>query len=487
MANRVYVFGIGGTGSRVIRSLTMMLASGVKLPDVEKVIPIIIDLDIKNEDTNRTIKGLDYYEEIRETAYGKGAVVKDGFFATDLAKLSSLRTNDTVGSVKESFQFDFGGIDSEFGDYMNVHGMDSINQDLMRLLYDDSPTTDPNTELRLQLSKGFKGNPNIGSVVFTQLKDSPEYKFFESSFREGDRIFVVSSIFGGTGSSGFPQLLKILRRSNNNNINQAKIGAVTVMPYFSVAQDSNSAIDSNRFISKTKAALSYYSNEMENLSSMYYVYDQPGGNPYDNNEGGEDQKNDAHLVEVLAASAVVHFAQQQDHSFGTNTDYYEFGIRKNEAVLDFRHFFDYSRETIAMPLIQFTFFSKLYLQEIPKYINDALGKRLNLDSKFKQDTYYTNIRHFLEDHYLQWLGELGRNRRGFNPFNLDAPKFKDLLVGVDIKTGLLQSDILDMSEIFKIEKSLENDYRKEETRFMLTLHKWVTTMCDDKIKSLPTA
>ena len=44
--SKIYVFGIGGTGARVIRSLTMLLASGVKLGEnIDTVIPVIIDQD----------------------------------------------------------------------------------------------------------------------------------------------------------------------------------------------------------------------------------------------------------------------------------------------------------------------------------------------------------------------------------------------------------------------------------------------------------
>ena len=38
--SKLYVFGIGGTGSRVIRSLTMLLAAGVECNDT--IVPIII-------------------------------------------------------------------------------------------------------------------------------------------------------------------------------------------------------------------------------------------------------------------------------------------------------------------------------------------------------------------------------------------------------------------------------------------------------------
>ena len=43
--SKLYVFGIGGTGSRVLRSFTMMLAAGVKI-GANEIVPIIIDPDV---------------------------------------------------------------------------------------------------------------------------------------------------------------------------------------------------------------------------------------------------------------------------------------------------------------------------------------------------------------------------------------------------------------------------------------------------------
>ena len=50
--SKIFLFGIGGTGARVLRSLTMMLATGVKL-GVDEIIPIIIDPDAANADLTR--------------------------------------------------------------------------------------------------------------------------------------------------------------------------------------------------------------------------------------------------------------------------------------------------------------------------------------------------------------------------------------------------------------------------------------------------
>lgn len=52
--SKLYLFGIGGTGSRVIRSLTMLLASGVDA-GVDTIVPVLIDPDLSNGDLTRTV------------------------------------------------------------------------------------------------------------------------------------------------------------------------------------------------------------------------------------------------------------------------------------------------------------------------------------------------------------------------------------------------------------------------------------------------
>ena len=66
---RLFVFAIGGTGSRVIKSLSMLLASGVQPKDSDtkyEIVPIIIDPHKSNEDLKRTDRILGYYEKIHD-------------------------------------------------------------------------------------------------------------------------------------------------------------------------------------------------------------------------------------------------------------------------------------------------------------------------------------------------------------------------------------------------------------------------------------
>jgi hypothetical protein len=80
---KLFVFAIGGTGSRVIKALTMLLASGVELRNIDRVVPIIIDPDTSNGDLTRTVDILKTYKEIREKTFSE----ESGFFKTRISSL----------------------------------------------------------------------------------------------------------------------------------------------------------------------------------------------------------------------------------------------------------------------------------------------------------------------------------------------------------------------------------------------------------------
>ncbi len=63
---KLYVFGIGGTGARVLRSFTMMMAAGVNM-GADKIVPIIIDPDASNADLTRTVALMNIYRAIHSS------------------------------------------------------------------------------------------------------------------------------------------------------------------------------------------------------------------------------------------------------------------------------------------------------------------------------------------------------------------------------------------------------------------------------------
>ena len=280
---RLYIFAIGGTGSRVLKSLVMLSAAGVKPLDENgrplsgfEIVPIIIDPHKANEDLKRTEKLLSDYRTLRKRLYGD-AVDANGFFANKITLLSDILTDSSI-QVNRSPVCNLAAVEqSKFREYINYNTMNEPNQALTSLLFADY-------QLENRMRIGFVGSPNIGSVALNQIKDSDEFKAFANVFNAGDRIFFVSSIFGGTGAAGFPILVKNIRHAENLDISnkdvlrRAPIGALTVLPYFNSEHNEDSRINKADFVVKTQSALHYYNKTLTNdsryaINALFYVVD----------------------------------------------------------------------------------------------------------------------------------------------------------------------------------------------------------------------
>lgn len=330
---KTFIFAIGGTGARVLRSLTMLMASGVK-GMTEDICPIIIDYDLNNGDKDRAITCMKKYSEIQKlVVQGKNKI--DSKIISDYEKnhngyrpFFSTRIDCLNGMENWSWQFSLkkGKENLKYSDYINYDKIElnsPTSQDLINCLYDTNSDS-VYTELGLNMKEGFQGNPNIGSVVFNDLKGCPEFLLFSNSFRQGDRIVVIGSIFGGTGSSGIPKIVSAIRNHTRVDIQNANLSVVLVLPYFAVntPNDREISIKSNIFNSKTKAALNYYerSGLNDQINSIYYVGDKVQAK-VEPHLGNEEQKNKAHIVELISAMAVAHFitsAPQNNAKFKFN-------------------------------------------------------------------------------------------------------------------------------------------------------------------------
>jgi Tubulin like len=443
---RVFIFGIGGTGSRVLRSLTMLLASGVKINQPSlTVVPIVIDTDAHNGDTARTRDLLRNYYATRKTFVNKTANSTTGcFFNTEIRSFNRL-DEKAPDSADLDVQFNFQNQDNTFANFINYNALSQENKDLMELFYNDSVNHFP--ELHLNLSVGFKGNPNIGSVVFNDLKYSQQFKNLESSFTATDRIFIISSIFGGTGSSGFPTLVKLIRTSSNNNMANTKIGAITVMPYFNVEANENSAINSAIFDTKTKAALSFYSGDshISSINALYYIADnnQPGSLP--NVEGGVDQVNNAHLIEMLSATAIVDFLNTDDTVLEAPRCM-EFGAEADGSPFTIAQLSNDTKEKYIKPLAIFAYATKIGIDFIPKLKDETFygPKELNIGNFLGMKGEYDKLIAFFKAFQAWSTSEMGsiNNGRAFNSFNFDGIDNVNTLVhGKSIKTTFFDNGL----------------------------------------------
>lgn len=413
--SKIFVFGIGGTGSRVLRSLTMLMATGVKF-GAEEIVPIIIDPDTANADLTRTVSLLNNYSAIRsELQFSNDN--NSRFFRTEIERILpnyTLHINDTD--------------DKSFKQFIEYASMSKTNKAFTKMLFSDK-------NLESSMEVGFKGNPNIGSVVLNQISSSDDFNDFANTFSDGDRIFIVSSIFGGTGASGFPLLLKTLRTGSNfpnhDIINRCTIGAVTILPYFKLQKNEESEIDSTTFISKAKSALAYYEQNISknnSINALYYLADDIT-KTYENHEGGSAQQNDAHLIEFLGATAIVHFS----NSIFDHTSNMELGIKDDSGVVSFDSFYHRMRDMLYNPMVQFTLMANALTHKLDHYRSSTFAANKGNFEDFYSGMFFSYLSSFFRN-YHGWLAEMKGNKRSLDLFNLNCgDKPFDLVTGVKAK------------------------------------------------------
>lgn len=442
---KLFLFAIGGTGSRVVKSLAMLLASGVKIENTDTIIPIIIDPDSSNGDLTRTVEILKNYKAIRGSEHPE----KTSFFYT---KFSSLDELGEGGFLSDNFKFNIDGVkDHLFKEFIGYSELDANNKSLASLLF-----SKPNLDADMDV--GFKGNPNIGSVVLNKFKQSEFFTRFAQNFEQNDRIFIISSIFGGTGAAGFPLILKNIRDANaslphHSFLNDSKIGAVSILPYFGIKGNENTTINSDTFIAKTKAALHYYSRNVtgnNSINALYYIGDKLT-NEQEGADGSSQQKNKAHFVELASALAVIDFMSLTDTELNvssnkaTNPLYFEFGLGRESTNIIFNDLARASYDLIAKPLTQYAVFRSFmdnHYEELSTKHGEAWAS--NGNNKLNKDAlstrYRDNIKIF-NNHFKEWLEEMQNSNVAFNALDISksGKDIYQLVVGTPEKKSFLGS------------------------------------------------
>jgi hypothetical protein len=453
--SKLFLLAIGGSGARVVRSLTMLFAAGMRLPGVDHVVPVLIDPDTTNGDVQRTVELLKRYNRLHKALYdGKHKdPAMGGFFSQSMPTLASLQTVGATDQLTEQFVYDLGGITKSFRDYLNYNTLPVETQGLLDLLF----TTD---SLSANLNVGFRGSPNVGSVVLNRLVDTKEMRYLAHSLATGDRVFFVSSIFGGTGAAGFPLLVKNLRddsqRLPNSGIRlSVKTGALVLLPYFVLEQPAPAAaketkkdfIDSNSFITKTKTALEYYATNLDGVQAYYYLGDQPG-QPLENNPGLAAQQNPAHLLELIGALAVPHFAALSDNeldtTIGARPIYHEFGLVQDAGdEIDFSHFPADLRRKVARPLIQLHYFARFFQNDLRKSTsNSPFAKGINLAGELDNNVNLRELSQFFGE-YNDWLREMGVQRRQLKALRSEEVDYNKMVADKPIVPGFFNKGLTD--------------------------------------------
>ncbi|MDE6754201.1 MAG: hypothetical protein K2J82_06285 [Muribaculaceae bacterium] len=458
MAN-LFIFGIGGTGARVIRAFNMLIAAnGGNMGDT-RVFPIIIDYDVTNGDKLRALDSLYKYSALHSDIYSgvtfDGTRTKNGFFSTDVMEMKeALKTQG--GESTFNLQYNPPSSAKKYSDsigYSALSGELQTTQFLIDTLYNTSQNQEV-AELHIDTTVGFRGNPNIGSVMLNNLSETKEFKEFSRLCTQNDRVVIIGSLFGGTGSSGIPVLVNAIRTSQRTGVNSAKISTILVCPYFKIGspkedERSQGVIDDKIFESKTKAALYYYQDALnDKIDAIYYIGDK-NKDTVQHHVGKEQQKNPAHIVELVSAMAITHFNSLPAKSFeeedatGNLKNHWKYGFNQNQHIddvqdLDFSMFAEESKNEIYH-LIAFALAGKVVEDYMIKNNKDCSSanfyKLSGLDKKMaeksdSQKVFQQTLDKFIAYYhsFAEWMNELeeGSIHKLIN-FDFNASEFCDTL------------------------------------------------------------
>ena len=306
-----YLIGIGGTGARVIEAAVNLCAAGFG-PDSLSI--FLVDPDAGNGNLTRTKSLITNYIKCRKNLT-KGENTK--IFKTDISI-----PPDEKGLVWEIFA-DTGATLSNFINYKNMMQNKKELSDFASVLFTD-------TELNTELNEGFRGHPSIGSVVMANPPQD-EYPFkmlfddLAGNKKPNDiRVFLVGSVFGGTGAAGFPTLgsKNILKYHSSaklqENVSQILLGGALVLPYFSFELDAEAEAKENMFVTTndfpiaTKAALQYYNEKDLGFDQIYFIGDSLAQKVGKFGVGAKKQENLPHYIEVVSSLAAFDFYDQPE-------------------------------------------------------------------------------------------------------------------------------------------------------------------------------
>lgn len=404
---KVFVFCIGGTGIRVMKSITMLMAGGMSTNGYT-VVPIILDPHLDLEEKKNLHSLIENYKSIYKQSINNGTSTLnhlEGFFSSEMRTLKDLNNqqNDTQEVV---------GSKEQFRSYIDVSslGTRDINNYLVETLFSTKNLNNP-------LSVGFKGNPNVGTVVLGDMIEGADwFKAFKLHCEKDDRVFIISSIFGGTGASGYPLLEKKIRGTNNQpTVKNALMGAVTVLPYFGLKDPSSSGsdIDSTNFYTKTKAALAYYQNTVQS-DYLYYVGEKTLRQVYENDE--QKQEDTANFIELVAASALFDFLTRERPE---RRQYMTRAIEDDKESMSLPSLGDGYKDIVKSVA------DYMILRQLVEHLSDEpffpLSKDRGLNGSFYKDSAFLSLKRFT-DVYFKWYHELATNNRAFAPLHYDNPR-----------------------------------------------------------------
>ncbi|MFQ3667031.1 MAG: hypothetical protein SNJ79_13545, partial [Sphingomonadaceae bacterium] len=227
--------------------------------------------------------------------------------------------------------------DATLASILRTQDMSAPERDLFGLLFRDEPGQSRDAEQHMPLDRGYSGRAHVGAAALIAAVHFDQREFHDrllellkQSSNQEVRVFLLGSLFGGTGAAGFPTIARsihgIRKAGQQQQVNgkRIKLGGALMLPYFSFRDpedpDAN-VVRHTQLLPQARVALAFYDSllgEERTFDQLYIAgWDSFFDLPY-HEPGKAAQKNPPLLPELLGALAAVEFFMADQ--IGTEAD-----------------------------------------------------------------------------------------------------------------------------------------------------------------------
>lgn len=325
MAKQYFVLGIGGTGMRCIESLIHLCAMGMF--DDTEIHLLALDTDKNNGNFSRLKEVKEAYVNAKNLDKANRTPLTETFFSADIKYYEFSPNYEKKSTFNDVFN------------YGNTKYNSPEEADLADLVLTD------NVE-NFNLRHGYRAQTHLGSMMMyhsiieaarsrmdSELKQFLQVLIAACNGGSDPKVFILGSVFGGTGASSIPiipqaisEAASIMSNGAANILGRAFFASTLLTAYFSFKapsadelKDQKVIATSDKFALNSQVAMMFYDDDttVKNTYQRFYMMGTDGQSwdPMVREKdritktitGGENQKNDSHYIELLAASAALDF------------------------------------------------------------------------------------------------------------------------------------------------------------------------------------
>jgi hypothetical protein len=325
-----YVIGVGGTGARCLEAICYFAAAGLFTNDMRL---LVLDPDQNNGNGKRTQQLIRQYYTLQrcEQPVAPTSSTLLGLRRKELEPASLFRVAvnaPALGGSAIPYYWRNPNVPTRtFEQAVNFTSQPPRFQDFIRLFYQEN-------DLTMQLNAGYRGRTSVGAVALKIDLDSTIddkggglyelVRSLQADLQNGrPKIFVVGSVFGGTGAAALPTVRAFLQNLDREiigpNADQLEFGCGMLVPYFSFPKSTRTTAsevipDSDEHMIATKAALLHYAQVPPGYRHVYLVGAPERIRTAATHEAGDEtQVNAPHYAELVTALAATDFFSDTAH------------------------------------------------------------------------------------------------------------------------------------------------------------------------------